>query len=119
MVETMNMATVPMKLSGAMDLIKKSRSSPTLLYEAITNSLEAISQRSYPDGEESKRLRSCTVNSFIQDEKDEPCEAVAGMKAPLKAEPTLPIFRPYNLLGFGQFQPHSPSQRDHAVQNSL
>ena len=44
-------ATAQMKLGGAMDLIGKSKNPLTPLYEAITNSLEAISQRSFGEGE--------------------------------------------------------------------
>ncbi len=52
MVETMSNATAIMNISGAMDLIKKSKYPLTPLFEAITNSLEAISQREYFDNEE-------------------------------------------------------------------
>lgn len=51
MAEAMHTDTVKMNLGGAMDLIKKSTNPLTPIYEAITNSLEAISQRKYPNGE--------------------------------------------------------------------
>jgi len=44
-------ATTQMKLSGAMDLIGKSKNPLAPLYEAITNSLEAISQRIFSKSE--------------------------------------------------------------------
>ncbi|PCI83828.1 MAG: hypothetical protein COB24_14985 [Hyphomicrobiales bacterium] len=46
-----NSTAALMNLSGAMDLIGKSQNPLTPLYEAITNSLESISQRDYPDDE--------------------------------------------------------------------
>ncbi|MCK4945074.1 MAG: hypothetical protein KAS59_02305 [Alphaproteobacteria bacterium] len=48
----MSAKTARMNLSGAMDFIKKSKYPLTPLYEAITNSLEAISQRDFSSGEE-------------------------------------------------------------------
>jgi len=52
MVETVSKATVIMNLGGAMDLIKKSKYPLTPLFEAITNSLEAISQRNLSGDED-------------------------------------------------------------------
>lgn len=51
MVQTVSKSTPRMNLGGAMDLIKKSKYPLTPLFEAITNSLESISQREFLSSE--------------------------------------------------------------------
>lgn len=52
MVKIKSNATAIMNLGGAMDLIKKSKYPLTPLFEAITNSLESISQREFLSNED-------------------------------------------------------------------